>query len=378
MVVSRETQRRWLSGAGEHPAPTDPARAKASGSAEASNELTNRHRPGHGGGRAQSIAVIDVFDGPGSHGEQVAFVLDQQTRATQADIRKLNMVIPFSDATTFKGQVEEFVAGLVNQSSDMVEAIVNDPRNRIRTINESLGTSPARVAVETWVGAETPEQRVQIARDLGLPDNTPPRQVLQTLMNEMDKLFDSSPKILAAQKRFEEVSQRANDRGIIHMVAAGNEGDYLRQLGELGLTFDKNFAVNVLLNEKVVTVAASEGDGDKMAPFTSPNPFTDVSADGTAVPVDANGTVADGTSFASPTVAGIVAEMRIVNPRLSVNQIRDILTRASTDTPAPREIDGAGILDGALAIQMARDAGRRPRPVAAAAETSNDWLKNQS
>lgn len=60
-----------------------------------------------------------------------------------------------------------------------------------------------------------------------------------------------------------------------------------------------------------------------------------------------------GTSFAAPLVASTIALMRQVNPNLSSDQIRDILTSTALDTSAAAELEGAGMLDPAAAIRRA-------------------------
>ena len=59
----------------------------------------------------------------------------------------------------------------------------------------------------------------------------------------------------------------------------------------------------------------------------------------------------DGTSFAAPVVASVVAQMLEANPRLTLAQVRDALV--STARPlhgVPGEQQGAGVVDPAAAV----------------------------
>ncbi len=62
----------------------------------------------------------------------------------------------------------------------------------------------------------------------------------------------------------------------------------------------------------------------------------------------------EGTSFAAPIVASIVACMLEANPRLTPNQIKHVLKTAAYKVPgASEERQGAGAVDGALAVALA-------------------------
>jgi serine protease AprX len=69
----------------------------------------------------------------------------------------------------------------------------------------------------------------------------------------------------------------------------------------------------------------------------------------------------EGTSFAAPIVASVVACMLEANPALSPTDVRHLLMWASTPVPdAPLERQGAGALDAGRAIELALAA--RPAP----------------
>jgi len=62
----------------------------------------------------------------------------------------------------------------------------------------------------------------------------------------------------------------------------------------------------------------------------------------------------DGTSFAAPVVASVVAQMLEANPRLTRTQIREALVATARPLPGvPREQQGAGVVDPASAVAWA-------------------------
>ncbi len=62
----------------------------------------------------------------------------------------------------------------------------------------------------------------------------------------------------------------------------------------------------------------------------------------------------DGTSFAAPLVASVVACMLQANPTLTPHLVRDVLIAAAQPIPgAPIERQGAGTLDAGQAVALA-------------------------
>ena len=123
--------------------------------------------------------------------------------------------------------------------------------------------------------------------------------------------------------------QRATGTGLLLVAAAGNEfaeGNPLEYPASL---------------PHVVTVAATDLKR-RSSYFSNANAAIDLSAPGeriaTAVPVahdpdrDGNGyALLDGTSFASPIVAGAAAWVAAVRPRLSVDQLAQVLRLSAAD-----------------------------------------------
>jgi hypothetical protein len=104
----------------------------------------------------------------------------------------------------------------------------------------------------------------------------------------------------------------------------------------------------------VLTVGATNSSG-QVARFSSLSPTVDLAAPGADIPVaeplaqDASGYLlnANGTSFASPLVAGAAAWIWTVRPNLDNTQLFELMRRSATDIGAPGFDDatGWGLLD---------------------------------
>jgi subtilisin family serine protease len=129
--------------------------------------------------------------------------------------------------------------------------------------------------------------------------------------------------------------------GSIVVAAAGNDG-----LEGSPKNFPAAYA-------HVLTVGATNESG-RVAGFSTLSPTIDLSAPGVRIPVaepisyDAAGyAVANGTSFASPLVAGAAAWVWTVRPDLDNSQLFEIMRRSSTDIAEPGfdHASGYGLLN---------------------------------
>jgi hypothetical protein len=305
-------------------------------------------------GADDTIALFDDFSSAQSHGNQVANVLDRGTSATQQDFRRVGIGASASPFTRIDTWLTEFLTSFLGNTTSALEDILEDPANQIRVINQSQGTSEVRVLFDLlgrWSSASV-AVRQGMQAELGLPAQATRAQVRAALVPYIDQVFETNPQIVAARSRYLEVSRAIAERGIVHVLAAGNEGDQLKSIDNLGIPHDDDFATSILVNEHKIVAAASTGNGLQMASFTAPNPFTTTAMDGTGI-ATGFGFTSDGTSFSSPQVAAVVAELQRIDPGLSPEDIERIIIEASTDTPAPPEIDGAGILDPQRAFALA-------------------------
>lgn len=147
----------------------------------------------------------------------------------------------------------------------------------------------------------------------------------------------------------------AVSRGMLCLVAAGNEGDSWGDNCTLGIPADA---------EHIVTVGAVDGYGER-AYFSSVGPTydgrikPDVMAMGQDTYVAGYGTYynGSGTSFATPVLAGAATCFWQANPMASVEQICDALRQCGDHTSNPDKYYGYGIpnLENAMHLLHVED-----------------------
>lgn len=114
---------------------------------------------------------------------------------------------------------------------------------------------------------------------------------------------------------------------------------------------------------RALTVGALNDDGTK-ASFSNHGSSVHLWAPGVAIPVVPDNTTAmqpqpgalvDGTSFSAPLVAGVAAMVRIANPALTVDQVRDTLVTTGWDGAGPggKGLDAYAAVWSAMAARMA-------------------------
>jgi thermitase len=112
-------------------------------------------------------------------------------------------------------------------------------------------------------------------------------------------------------------------------------------------------------SDSLVTVAATDSN-DARASFSSYGPYVDLSGPGVSVYTTNLGggyAYVSGTSFSSPTTAGVVALMMAANPALTPMQITNLLKSTAVDLGDTGwdQYYGAGRVNAAAAVQAARN-----------------------
>ncbi|MFP3713778.1 DVUA0089 family protein [Puerhibacterium sp. TATVAM-FAB25] len=132
----------------------------------------------------------------------------------------------------------------------------------------------------------------------------------------------------------------ATGKGVVVVVAAGNDGDGRPQYPAA--------------YPEVVAVAATDAAG-RLTDFSSHGDWIDVAAPGAAIVSTGPGGgyyVGDGTSFAAPIASGTVALVRTLHPSLTPAQVLARLRGTARDA-GPRGIDpyyGYGVLDAYASV----------------------------
>ena len=157
--------------------------------------------------------------------------------------------------------------------------------------------------------------------------------------------------------------QRAVERGVVVVTSAGNEGGSAWRY--ISTPADAPGAI---------TVAAVNPDSSRAA-FSSVGPTADgrikpdVAAPGVNVPTASGASGyrwGSGTSFSSPLVAGVAAQMLQVNDALTPEDVQRILRETSHQSAHPDTLLGWGIIDADAAVR-ATEALRSSAPLQAVA-----------
>jgi hypothetical protein len=192
--------------------------------------------------------------------------------------------------------IEQRYTGLLDNTSDGIEEILNDDDSKITTINQSQSVAEGRIVRDLWNDAkENPEFRSNLAEHLGLDPDVNDRELAQALVDDVGDVVSNSEAIAESKQRFDEVSRRAAEAGITHVVTSGNLGTFASEMDRLGVETDRQFYDSAFVNRHTLVVAASNETGrggPTSASFNSPNANADVSAPGVNIDI----TTQDGAS----------------------------------------------------------------------------------
>jgi len=194
---------------------------------------------------------------------------------------------------------------LARRDADNSQAVVDFfKRQRVRVVNMSWGGNVTAIEndLEQCDAGKTPEQRKALARE-----------VFDIGKAALTKAFASAP-------------------GILFVTAAGNSNQ--------DASFVEDMPADIVL-PNLVTVGAVDRAGDE-APFTSYGPTVKVHANGYQVESFLPGgarVALSGTSMAAPQVANLAAKLLAVRPRLTPEQLIEVITRT-----AERSADGRRVL----------------------------------
>ncbi len=141
----------------------------------------------------------------------------------------------------------------------------------------------------------------------------------------------------------EDAIKYAYSHNVVVVAAAGNKPDQA--------SFPASYP-------QTISVGAATNAGDSVAAFSSKISRVDLSAPGVdiltsywQVGAGNDWALVSGTSFSTPMVTGTVALMHSIDPSLTVEQVRSILTETAKKSLQSEQGAGAGLLDAGAAVR---------------------------
>lgn len=333
----------------------------------------------------------DEFSSPANnpHGINVARAARQQgfrgaivgtDRSTPGPITSTDKVWlnSLDGLNTHGRRPEQTIADIRSYASNSGASLLDEETAKLReltrsgasnsVVNFSLGASKARCVQKLYSDATLCLQKNLPFNHPGVPDSYAMLSNIATAGNlSMEKLVSSDPKIRnaergrlsqflidqvstgydndhtlkASQKRYDRAVQSFEARSNSVVVSAGNHGSILEQLSKMNggyaLKAPDDFSRNLLENNAVTSVGATEttpwkSSGVQRAGYSSKSAGVDVYAAGGLGLYDNSGQEVQGTSFAAPRVAAMMAELHRRNPGASSAQIERLLQQLLTQS----------------------------------------------
>ena len=310
-----------------------------------------------------SVAILDEFRGaevPGTttHGEVVEGLLLSQGLeqedvkriqvSPQGDVKQLWKQMAGGQEDALDRYIETRIGGVFEGTTSALEEIVQDKDSAITTVNQSQGMSEGLVLNQlTTVAREHPEFKDLLRGQVGLPAEASGQEIVQALADTIGDVNQNSPVVQQARERYQEISQQLAERGINHVLAAGNEGETEDSVIASGIETGPDFFRNILANENTTVVGGVDAQGGNA--WFNANAGAEISALGVDVSVlTADGVQVreqNGTSFAAPLVAAADARLAAAFPQLTAQQREGMMAASAIPVDGqPGEV-GAGLLN---------------------------------
>lgn len=285
------------------------------------------------------VALVDSFrnaENSTAHGEITESVMLLHGKLDESEIQRLHAEsgAPIDPATVLsapEGEVlasyDKFAAGaaasFLDMTSDNIELVLQEMPS-VRVINQSQSQTPTRI-LEPFMDAIKGDHqfRERLAEELKLEDQSV-SAVLSGLTNHTEYTLRDHELVQDAANRYEGLAKAAYDRGVVNLIAGGNQGSLAREFEALGATTSPSAFRSMLVNDYVTVVGAATAEGKESA-INSPNASVEVYALGEKVPIQADGQAAyaNGTSVATPLVAGQAVKLIKENPEWSAFQVEN-------------------------------------------------------
>lgn len=297
---------------------------------------------------AAKVALFDDFDGENlgteinfPHGQAVESILLSHSELKDQDVQRVQNAPPSTDINqlmqekhlpfdqAFRAMVARNIAKFYLTTTINVRNILNE-NPTVKVISQSQGETSARQVEQLFPNlANNPKTLSTVAQHFQLPAEASLKEVCQALLNEADRISSSNEVCQKARQEFVKAAKEAQDRGVTYLVAAGNHGDFGRELESIGVEASASAFRNVLVNDHVTVVGATDAQGNPST-LNSPNARIEVYALGENLPwhvgedLNRDG-VNSGTSFATPIVAGKAAQIYQHQPSVTPFDVKSQL-----------------------------------------------------
>ncbi|MBX3172404.1 MAG: S8 family serine peptidase [Candidatus Eremiobacteraeota bacterium] len=297
-------------------------------------------RPSRPDGNGVTILYIDDDRRLSTHGREVARV--GRTNAPGAGAVHVGLPAKYPGFKAEPGASLESMSGQIDRSlADPFVAAVAALRNvgHAKVVNMSVGMPLVSVYERLLRALDPSEQR---------KDELAPK-IVALVQQRLEA--EGSPAQLARQQFRQRVAELA-EQGVVVVVAAGNwNQEKLAESNQFWLQQNPMAHHNLLADpdSQVIAVGATDGRG-RMTSASAPGAPT------VTAPSHPPFGGPRGTSWAAPHVASTIAMMLQVNPRLTVQQIRQILIASAQKQGHGRQFEGHGEVNRERAIELAREA----------------------
>lgn len=327
--------------------------------------------------RSPKVAIFDYFNDEEGvrHGDRVESILLRSGGLDDSQVQNYLNTYERDDfdevvnapTEELMGRVqaytEQTVAGFLQATTTNLNMVMTEDKG-IRVINQSQSQSPGRIAKPFVEKILTDEKfRMGVKDALGLNRRAFRSTVAEEFLAKMNETFSSSEPIQLATEAYRETAQRAYDAGIVHVVTAGNLGTVEAEYRNHGIETPEGTFRSVLANEFTTIVGATDSQGtttfrdDRAAIFSSVDAGAEFSMHGVNVGVppyeDDSKEFSSGTSYAAPQVSALVNDMLEANPKLTVADVEDLLTRSTVPINGSKRQIGAGQIDPERALKLA-------------------------
>ena len=227
-----------------------------------------------------------------------------------------------------RAHVTAGAALLLKATSENLRTVLNE-HPEIQVISQSQSQSPIRISQPFFEAARQDEDfRARLGQALGLPPKSEFREVADELYVVAERFMREEEAVQQAKQEYLQLQRQLHERGVMHLLPAGNLGQFATQLETAGHQLSPSGFRSLLASDFTTVVGSLDALG-QAADFNSPRAGTEVLAPGVDIPFqDPDGgevQLGQGTSLSVPLVAAQAADLRQQHPEWTPFQMETTL-----------------------------------------------------